>query len=1090
MKHLFFSCLLTGFSWACLAQSSLSPLVPSGSLIEAGIKLHDEEKYDEALAKYQLVSRNDTNYAWVLSEIALTYTSLKQYDKAIAAAQEGLQRPSDYALDLSLKLANAYDEAGQSLKAVAVYDSALTRFPHTYQLHYERGIALTRLKRTAEAIQSFQRAIDASYFHASSHYSLGQLCVDNGYPVQGMLSMMTFLILQPESDRAVSALVFLEKAVTEEKKLMESSQAVGITDAFPEITKLIRSRLALQDQYEFKSKMQYKIVKQMQLLMEKLPSNSQSTDFWARSYGSLYRRLWDAGLFEPFTFYTMASIDEKAAQKYKKDDKDVRRFREWASEEFSQANANKKDILNGKEAVCFHRYYPGGRLHYKAQYYDKKKNAVSGYVETYFQTGGLRSRGTYAADEKKIGEWNYYYPSGAISQVERFTTPGIDFTYQSFYLNGNPKEEGRYVAGKLNGTLVYYTQPGAKIFEGGYQNDVKHGRVQTFYPHQTLKSEVSYVNGLQNGPYRNYHPNGVLSEEGNFRNGKQHGPYVAYAKNGKPTVQGGMSNDQMEGEWKWFHTNGKPEKSGIYRAGKQEGAWKVFFPDGTLSQEFNQVNGQMEGIGKVYDTDGKLHFENDYKAGRIRKYRYFDKQGKVLAEETARDNRLHWVPRYPSGGIQQEGELVDGEPEGKSKAYHEAGYLLSESFYRNGKLEGSEKTYYPEGTVSAEQQYRQGQLDGLYRGFHPNGKLAAQGWFSAGERQGEWLGYYINGQLKEKTYYLNNEMDGYQEYYHPDGKKYLQTVYREGLLEQHTQFDTLDKVLHQVLIKQGSGPVEWKHLNGKTSLRSVYRFGEKEGEETVFYPSGKPKYRHSYRYQVLHGPSQAYYPNGKLRSALTYYLGDLDSSYQTYDAMGRLEVSCTYKDGEKEGPIRWFYPSGQTETEGHMKEDEREGYFTYYAEDGTPQVRFLYVRGLMRSYAYPNAAGQWNADIVLPDGSGKIKAFYPNGKPSFEGEMRKGQRQGVRRFFYPNGQLCSETPFVNGMVHGEIKEYYANGRLKRTEQQLYDLQHGLCQEFRENGSLARETNYLLDLQHGWEREFDSARKVVAQRKYVYDEPYE
>lgn len=193
--HYVFTGALISLSWCCLAQPTLPPLVSSGSLIEAGRKLHDENKYEEAVAKYRLVSRNDTNYVLALTELVLTHTALKQYDRAIASGREGLQNPSEFALDLFLKLGNAHDEAGESEKALGVYDQALTRFPHSHQLHYERGVALVRLKHTEEAIQSFQRAIDVSFLHASSHYALGLLCGENGYPVQGMLSLMTFLVL-------------------------------------------------------------------------------------------------------------------------------------------------------------------------------------------------------------------------------------------------------------------------------------------------------------------------------------------------------------------------------------------------------------------------------------------------------------------------------------------------------------------------------------------------------------------------------------------------------------------------------------------------------------------------------------------------------------------------------------------------------------------------------------------------------------------------------------------------------------------------------------------------------------------------------
>ena len=882
----------------------------------------------------------------------------------------------------------------------------------------------------------------------------------------------------------------MEQMVTDEKKLGEPAQQVGITDAFPEITRLVRSRLALQGQYEFKTDMRYKAVKQVQLLLEKLPANPPATDFWARTYAPVYRKLWEQGLFEPFTYYLMAPIDEKAAQKYRKDDKEMRRFREWASAEFSGLNADKQFPLHGKERTCHHAYYPDGRLRFVVEQYDAKKNTGKGDFQSYHPSGVLRSKGTYNADEKKTGEWRFYYDTGELEEIQRYTTPDEAFTYQSFYLNGNPKEEGSHAGGKRTGKQVVYSAAGAKIYEGTYQNAEKHGRFQAYYPDQTLKSEASYVNGRQDGPYRNYHADGTLSEEGSYQAGKEHGPYVGYHKNGKPSARGRMAAGEFDGDWQWFHDNGKPAKTASFRGGKQEGVCKLFFADGTLNQEYNCVNGQTDGLVRVYDTDGKPYFEQEHKAGQIRKYRYFDKQGKVVGEESARGSKLRWVSRFPSGVVQQEGELVNGKLEGKVRQFHEAGYLSGETTYRNEVQEGTAREYYPDGTVSSQQDYKQGQPEGLHRRFHKNGQPAAEGWLSGGQRQGEWRTYYANGQLDEKNYYLNDEPDGYQEYYHPDGRKYLEVLYQGSLVQQHEQYDTLGKVLHRVTFQKGNGPVEWKHLNGKPMMRVTYRFGKKDGEETSFYPTGKVKSRYHYRHQDLHGAAEGFYPNGKPRMRAFYHLGNLDSTFHRYDEKGRLELSTCYHNGNGNGPIRWLYPNGKAETEGQEKDDEREGYFTYFAEDGTPQVRFLYVRGLVRSYSYQDAGGKWVNEVELPGGCGKFKAFYPNGKISCEGEMLRGNRQGALRYYHPNGQLSSEKTYVNGVVHGELKEFYANGRPQRVEQHFYNNKHGVCREYREDGTLARESTYLMNLRHGPERELDAAGKTTAKRKYVYDEPYE
>src|SRR5690349_19759633 len=85
--------------------------VESGKVIEEGIKLHDEENFEDAIAKYKLVNRNDTLYPSALYELSLTYKEAKQYDKAIEACKEGITLGSDNGPLFYNIYASALDEA-------------------------------------------------------------------------------------------------------------------------------------------------------------------------------------------------------------------------------------------------------------------------------------------------------------------------------------------------------------------------------------------------------------------------------------------------------------------------------------------------------------------------------------------------------------------------------------------------------------------------------------------------------------------------------------------------------------------------------------------------------------------------------------------------------------------------------------------------------------------------------------------------------------------------------------------------------------------------------------------------------------------
>ncbi len=1075
----------------CQAQDVSRLLIHSGKAINEGVKLHDEQKYPEAIAKYKLVSRSDTNYAWALSELALTYIMQQEYNKAIAVAKEGLSLRSSMELNFFLRLGNAYDDAKKHQEALVTFEEGLKKYPYSYQLNYEKGVSLVRQEKTAEAAQAFQRAIELNFFHVGSHRALGNLCLQNGNQAQGMLSQLTYLILDPDSENSRNSIVFLEEMTTGDakptiQKVINSSNP----DDFAELNRIIKSKVALNEQYAFQTKMRYKVVKQVQVLLEKLKHNPQSSDFWMQQYGQIYTQLWSNGLFEPFTYYVLATIDEKAAQKFKKDDSDIKKFREWAREAFRTHNNFKKITLNGSPQTYRFFFHDNSRPKAIIEKYDEKKDVLAGYSEFYYSSGGLRSKGVYNTEGKKIGEWQYYYENGGLSQIERYQSPDENFTYQSFYANGSLKEEATYLNGKVEGVVKDYTAAGAKIFEGDFKNSQKQGRSILYYPSGMLQLEGTFAASQQDGPYKNYYPDGRLKEEGALRQGKENGLYRAYHPNGKIETEGTIGNGVSEGGWKWYHANGKIYKTGQYKEGKEQGAWKLYFEDGIPQQELSYINGQLQGLAKVYDTDGKLHFEYQYHNGKLKGYTYYDKSGKVISEATQKGSILRFVSKYPHGGNDAEGNMVDGKNEGLWKSYLESGTLFSETTYKADQPEGTVKLYYPQGTVAIEKNYKAGQLDGLYRHYHHNGKAYTEGYYVAGVKQGEWNYYYINGQLKEKTYYLNDTQTGYQELFHPDGRKYQEVHREEGIVDRISQADTAGKIYQEVAVKQGNGAMQLTHLNGKASQTFIYKYGEKDGESKEFYANGKLKSLAFYRFQEAHGPSSTYFENGKIWTQAYYKMGLQDSLAQYFDEEGRLASTFFRKNGKTEGVIRWYHPNGKIETEGFEKDDEREGYCTYYAPDGTPQYRINYHHGLIIGYSHQNASGQWLPDVEVKEGTAKMQTYYPNGKLSYEGSFEKNKRHGLQKYYTPEGTLLSEKNLLYGVVHGEVKEYYANGNLKRVENYYYDSKDGVSKEYNDKGILVKETPYLIDLKHGIRKEYNAGGKLIKNRKFVYDESYE
>ncbi|HEX4851618.1 MAG TPA: tetratricopeptide repeat protein, partial [Puia sp.] len=138
----FWSLLLFATVLTSSVSAQKTKLINSRELIERGIQLNDSGQYKEAIAVYNQVDRNDTNYVWSLYEKAVSCTSDSQYNQAIKYCEEGLALRSEreHEAELFNQYGNVLNDAGQSQKALIVFDSAIKKYPSFSLLYFNKGI--------------------------------------------------------------------------------------------------------------------------------------------------------------------------------------------------------------------------------------------------------------------------------------------------------------------------------------------------------------------------------------------------------------------------------------------------------------------------------------------------------------------------------------------------------------------------------------------------------------------------------------------------------------------------------------------------------------------------------------------------------------------------------------------------------------------------------------------------------------------------------------------------------------------------------------------------------------------------------------
>jgi antitoxin component YwqK of YwqJK toxin-antitoxin module len=200
-----------------------------------------------------------------------------------------------------------------------------------------------------------------------------------------------------------------------------------------------------------------------------------------------------------------------------------------------------------------------------------------GFWKKYNDEGLLKYEGNFK-DNVPVGEFKYYYPTGKIKAISRFSDHGK----KSFTTTFHP-----------NGVTI--------MAEGKYINELKDSIWTYFDENKILISQEIYLNGQKNGPTKNYFNGSKVIEITNYKNGVKHGEWIRYYGDGNFKSKSVYENDLIQGLSQYFYPSGKVMVSGIYKNSVKDGIWMYF------------------------DEIGKTQKKETYKDGHLIKEEIFDK---------------------------------------------------------------------------------------------------------------------------------------------------------------------------------------------------------------------------------------------------------------------------------------------------------------------------------------------------------------------------------------------------------------------------------------------------------------------------------
>lgn len=1051
-------------------------------------KASKEKNYAKALSLVNKINKNDSIYFPLLSSKSYYLLQLSKFKEALQVSEEGIQgNHTSPKVFFYINKAVSLTKLNRLTEALETYNSAIEIYPKNYLLWYNRGEVLENQNKINEAIASYKESIILNPLFRKPHLKIGNIFYNQEKYTQALMALNMYLLLDPNGIGAFSAIKEINnKAALLSPISKNRDLQLDVNESFNEIDSLLKSKVAIKNSYETNNEIELALVNQNHIMLENLNYFSGDDDFWTQKYVTFYKWIVANKYFNDF-IYTMlyATQNQQHKQVIEGNTDKIAAFFELYKKKWLSIISKNIVEFNGQQQEVSYEYI-GGILSAIGK---KEGGKVVGIWEFYDDSGKIGTRGGFDQNQKKTGKWIWYnhlgevkeianYKDGALNGENRmyfddgkvnislsFKDNNIDGKYEVYTSNGALSQRKYYKDGLLDGVFKSFFKVGEDLleFQIPYENDRIEGKAIEYYANGDVYATSDYINGVLSGQKTIYYPNNVVSSVTEYFNSARNGAYKSY------------------------HPNGKLYEEGQSVKAFYNGAWKMFYANGELQSEFDYKKGRLHNIYITNDTDGKPYYDYFYEDGEITAYTYYKKDGSILDKGSKKDTLLKFKTYSPQGNLTSIGiNNNSGQKTGLWKFYSDNGVLKGECNYVENGKEGNYKRYYQNGKVASITPYLNDVLNGYYSSFYKNNQLSAQGWYKQGYQFGEWRYYYKDGTLKSINFFNRGQLHGVQQYYDVEGKLSNKTTLSYGNLISEEICDNQENSIRKIKYasKDKVNVITLFHSNAKPKTTITYTNEIKHGSYTEYYFSGSKKVEGSYNNGDQNGAWKWFYESGELESKATFVNGNLDGKEESFYKNGQLLSVTSYRNGNIIDKSLTYFEDGVLKSSTEYFDDQIHGRKEFYEPSGKLQLVRFYNYGRLIGYSYKDKNNTELPMIPLKNETGKISAFFSNGKPSKSMEYKNGELINSYKSYFFNGLLQDEFSYKDDEIVGVRKEYFSNGSIKQEQSYKNGERNGKNILYFETGTKKQENNYINDVLYGTSLFYDEIGKLTKKCIYV------
>jgi antitoxin component YwqK of YwqJK toxin-antitoxin module len=307
------------------------------------------------------------------------------------------------------------------------------------------------------ALSYFKKSARINPYYMNNHVMLGYISMLQGHRSKAMMSYLMSLAISPDNN---GILVFLESLSSDAIRIEGSIEKFESNELFQYYDDIIRSRAAQDPRFVQEVDFNANIIKNTELLLQKLEYRDNTDDFWMNYYVPFYFSLAKQNLAPHFLYYTLYSTNNDEVKKFinkNSDEKDA--WISLANEYLSSNRSTQHATVMGQKDEYSFWYYNSNALSAIGNQIDDETR--TGPWMFFYESGQLNAIGKYDDSGNKTGLWKYYHENGRLSRTEKYQENAIVEPARYYHENGALSIIAHYDGEILDGSLEHYYACGA-----------------------------------------------------------------------------------------------------------------------------------------------------------------------------------------------------------------------------------------------------------------------------------------------------------------------------------------------------------------------------------------------------------------------------------------------------------------------------------------------------------------------------------------------------------------------------------------------------------------------------------------------------